>query len=110
MIRLSEPFAQKLINKIINKLIKLIKLIKAIEEKKSSYINLPSKCRIIRIKINRNDREISIFADTINGNRICLYLPLTSSKINKSERIYRNIQIQQIQFEVRKKSELQVEN
>lgn len=79
MIRLSEPFAQKLINKIINKLIKLIKLIKAIEEKKSSYINLPSKCRIIRIKINRNDREISIFADTINGNRICLYLPLTSS-------------------------------
>lgn len=107
MIRLSEPFAQKLINKIINK---LIKLIKAIEEKKSSYINLPSKCRIIRIKINRNDREISIFVDTINGNRICLYLPLTSSKINKSERIYRNIQIQQIQFEVRKKSELQVEN
>lgn len=94
MIRLSEPFAQKLINKIINK---LIKLIKAIEEKKSSYINLPSKCRIIRIKINRNDREISIFVDT-NGNRICLYLPLTSSKINKSERIYRNIQIQQIQF------------
>lgn len=35
MIRLSEPFAQKLINKIINK---LIKLIKAIEEKKSSYM------------------------------------------------------------------------
>lgn len=38
MIRLSEPFAQKLINKIINKLIKLIKLIKAIEEEKSSYM------------------------------------------------------------------------